>query len=157
MKATARTLRITPKKLNLIADLVRNKDAVEALQILKFAPKKGAKLLNKVLSSAVANATNNFKQDEKSLYIKEILVGKAPSYKRWLPVSRGRVHPIIKRNAHITITIGVKEGASEKTAPQKTAKSKPAAKKTAAPKPAAKAPKAAKAQPKKKTSEPDKA
>ena len=63
MKAKAKLLRITPKKLNLIAELVRNKSANEAIEILEFAPKKGAKLLNKVIASAVANAKNNFNEN----------------------------------------------------------------------------------------------
>lgn len=143
MKASARTLRITPKKLNLIADLVRNKDALEAMEILQFAPKKGAKLLNKVVASAVANATNNFKQDEKSLYIKEIVVSKAPVYKRWLPASRGRVQPILKRNAHVTVTVAVKETTApkpkKKAATKKASTTKAAPAKKSTPKPAAQA------------------
>ncbi|MEZ4087252.1 MAG: uL22 family ribosomal protein [Candidatus Gracilibacteria bacterium] len=84
MKATAKSLRITPKKLNLIADLIRNKDAVEAMEILDFLPKKGAKVLNKVVTSAVANAKTNFKQDESSLYIKRSCCIKGTSFKRWI-------------------------------------------------------------------------
>lgn len=128
MKATSRTLRITPKKINLIAELIRNKDAVQALEILTLAPKKGAKILHKIVASAVANAKNNFKQDENSLYIKEIVVNKAPTMKRWIPASRGRVHPILKRNAKVTVTIGVKETtkeeATKKTTTRKTATKK---------------------------------
>lgn len=134
MKATAKTLRITPKKLNLIAELVRNKSAVEAMEILNFVPKKGAKILNKVVASAVANAKNNFKQDENSLYIKEIVVSKAPTYKRWLPASRGRTSPILKRNAHVSITIAVREDAPKKTTAKKATAKKAAAPKKAEPK-----------------------
>ncbi len=109
MKAKAKSLRITPKKLNLIADLIRNKDAVEAIKILTIAPKKGAKILHKVVVSAVANAKNNFKQNEDNLYIKDISISKAATFKRWLPASRGRMQPILKKNAHATITLGVRE------------------------------------------------
>lgn len=126
MKASGRTIRITPKKLNLIADLARNKDAVAALEILDFAPKKGAKLLHQVVKSAVANAENNFKQDAKNLFIQEIVVTKASSYKRWLPASRGRSQPIVKRNAHVTVTIGVKEVKEE--TPKESVKKAPAKK-----------------------------
>ncbi|MBU0667576.1 50S ribosomal protein L22 [Patescibacteria group bacterium] len=132
MKAKAQSLRITPKKLNLIADLIRNKDAMEAMKILNIAPKKGANILHKVVGSAIANAKNNFKQDENSLYIKEILVGKAATFKRWLPASRGRMQPILKRNAHVTITLGVKEKAVKAT-PVKEEKPKKVTKKTTAP------------------------
>lgn len=149
MKAVAKTLRITPKKLNLIAELVRDKNAVEAMDMLQFLPKKGAKMLNKVVSSAVANAKNNFKQDEKSLYIKEIVVSKAPTYKRWLPASRGRTQPILKRNSHVSVTIAVREETPKKKttkkAPGAPKGSSPATKKAAPKKTEAKAaPKAAK-------------
>ncbi len=116
MKAIARALRITPKKLNLIALMVRNKDAKDALEILKYTPKKSAKILLKVLKSAISNAENNFKQDIDSLYVKEVVVGKATTFKRWLPASRGRAQPILKRNAHVTVTIGVREMAEPKAA-----------------------------------------
>jgi|WetSurMetagenome_2_1015567.scaffolds.fasta_scaffold22165_3 large subunit ribosomal protein L22 len=121
MKATASQLRITPRKINLIADLVRNKDVNDALVILHFTPKKGARLLYKIIKSAVANAENNFKQDKDTLYVKEIVVGKAMTLKRSVPISRGRVHPILKRSAHVHVTIGVREGA-EKNSTKATAK-----------------------------------
>lgn len=109
MKAIARSVRITPKKLNLIADVVRNRKANEALTVLKFMPKKGARLLAKVIRSAVANAENNFKQASDSLFIKEIVVTKAPTMKRSVPISRGRVYPILKRSAHVMVMVGVME------------------------------------------------
>lgn len=133
MKAAARTLRITPKKLNLIAELVREKGAEEAVQKLNYAPKKGAKLLSKVIKSAIANAKTNFKQDPKNLVIKEVLVSKAATYKRWVPASRGRMHPIQKRNSHLSVTLGVKEDAVVATTEQSTAKSKSKAVKSPAP------------------------
>lgn len=109
MKAVVKTIRISPKKLNLVASLVRNKDVQEAMDILKFTPKKGALPLSKAIKSAAANAENNFKQKKETLFIKEIVVNKGPTYKRSVPISRGRVHPILKRNSHLTVTIGVKE------------------------------------------------
>jgi large subunit ribosomal protein L22 len=127
MKATSRSLRIAPKKLNLIAELVRNKKTSDAMNILSFTPKKGAKLLYKVIHSAVANAENNFKQDPQSLYIKEIVVTKAATIKRSVPISRGRVNPILKRNTHVTVTIGVEADAK----PSKSGKKAEAAVKAA--------------------------
>lgn len=109
MKAICRAIRITPKKLNLAAGLVRKKDATEALAILKFTPKKSAHILYKIIKSAIANAENNYKQEVKSLFIKEIIVNAGATIKRSLPVSRGRSHPILKRTAHATIMLGVKE------------------------------------------------
>lgn len=108
MQAKARSIRITPKKLNLVAEMVRRRDAREALEILSFTPKKAAKILYKALKSAVANAENNFKQDSGNLYVQEVIVGKAPTMKRWIPASRGRMQPRLKRNAHLHIIIGVK-------------------------------------------------
>jgi large subunit ribosomal protein L22 len=118
MKAILRSIRITPQKANLVAGMVRRKTAQESLDILKFTPKKAAKILHKLLNSAIANAVNNFKQDEKSLVIKEIVVTKGPTFKRGVPVSRGRVYPILKRTSNITITLEV----SEEPTPNKEAK-----------------------------------
>ncbi len=122
MKAVVKTIRISPKKLNLIAELVRDKEAVKAMEILAYTPKKGAKILHKALKSAMANATNNFKQEKENLVIQEVLVSKAGTYKRWMPASRGRVNPILKRNSHLTIKIGIKDAEEKK--PVKKAQSK---------------------------------
>ncbi len=115
MKAIARSLRITPKKLNLMAAMVRNKRATEALDILRFTPKKSAKILYKVVKSAIANAENNFKQDKEKLFINEAVVSKAATLKRSVPISRGRMHPILKRCSHLTLTIGVLDESQQKT------------------------------------------
>jgi large subunit ribosomal protein L22 len=109
MKAILRKARISPKKANLVAGMVRRKSVTDALDILSFTPKKGAKILFKVLTSAVANAENNFAQDKKKLLVKHIIVNEAATFKRWLPVSRGRSHPLLKRNSHITVEVGVDE------------------------------------------------
>lgn len=133
MKAIAKHVRISPKKANLVAGLVRRKNAVEALDILKFTPKKAAKILYKVLHSAIANAENNFKQKKDALIIKEIVVNEGRTLKRSVPISRGRVHPILKRTTHITVTVGLLEGQSEVEAEVKAAKpkaEKPATKST---------------------------
>ncbi len=138
MKAIGRQLRITSKKINLIADLVRNKNGQEALDILKFTPKKGARILRKIVHSAISNAENNFKQEKVSLYIKEIIVTEGSTLKRSVPISRGRMHPILKRMAHVTVLLGVREDAhaetakkgavmpADETAPKKTATKKAA-------------------------------
>ncbi|MBN2095801.1 50S ribosomal protein L22 [Candidatus Peregrinibacteria bacterium] len=114
MKAVLRRIRISPKKANLVAGLVRGKTVKEALAILKFTPKKGAKILYKVLHSAASNAKNNFKQSMDDLVVSKILVTKGPTYKRSVPISRGRVHPIRKRTCHITVEVGLPEGARVK-------------------------------------------
>lgn len=105
MKSILRQVRISPKKSNLIAALVRNKKAVDALDILKFTPKKAAPIIKKAIESAIANAENNFKQKRENLYIKEIIVNEGTTYKRRMPVSRGRAHPILKRTSHITVKL----------------------------------------------------
>lgn len=125
MKAILRSVRITPQKANLIAGMVRKRPVQESLKILKFTPKKAAQILHKLLNSAIANAVNNFKQDEKSLAIKEIVVTKGPTFKRGVPVSRGRVYPVLKRTSNITITLEVME--EEK--PEKKTTTKKAVKK----------------------------
>ena len=109
MKAVLRRVNISPKKANLVAGMVRGKNVKEALDILKFTPKKGARILYKVIHSAASNAKNNFKQPFNDLVITRILVTKGPTYKRSLPVSRGRSHPILKRTAHITVEVNVPE------------------------------------------------
>lgn len=117
MKAILRLARISPKKANLVAGMVRGKKVKDALEILEYTPKKAAKLLYKVVRSAAANATNNFKQNLDELVITRILVTKGPTLKRSIPVSRGRSHPILKRCAHITVDVGVPGGVSS---PEKT-------------------------------------
>jgi large subunit ribosomal protein L22 len=133
MKAIGRSLRITSKKINLIAGLIRGKDAQEALDILKFTPKKGARILRKIVHSAVSNAENNFKQEKGSLFIKEIIVTEGSTLKRSVPISRGRMHPILKRMAHATVILGVREE-GEKAKKGKSAELAPLAKEEPAPK-----------------------
>ncbi|MFA5829263.1 MAG: 50S ribosomal protein L22 [Candidatus Gracilibacteria bacterium] len=130
MKSIARSLRITSKKINLVAGLVRRKDVTEAMNILKFTPKKGAKILSKIIQSAIANAENNFKQEKPSLYIQEIVVTEAPTMKRSIPVSRGRSNPILKRNSHVSVFLGVKGEEAETSTKGAKAKTTEEPKKT---------------------------
>ncbi len=105
MKAILRQVRITPKKAALIALLVKGMSVKDATDTLKFTRKKAADIIKKVIESAAANAENNFKQDKESLFIHEIIVTEGPTYKRGIPVSRGRMHPILKRTSHITVSL----------------------------------------------------
>jgi len=114
MKAILRQTRISPKKANLVAGTVRGKSVNEALILLKFMPKKAANLLYKTIHSAASNAVNNFEQSMDDLYITTILVTKGPTYKRSLPISRGRTHPIRKRTCHITVEVGALEVKAKK-------------------------------------------
>ena len=118
MKAILRRTRISPKKANLVAALVRRKKALEAVDILKFTPKKAALILKKLIESAIANAENNMNQDKDSLNIKEIIVTEGPTYKRSIPISRGRTHPLLKRTSHITVKLEAEESKKPKETPK---------------------------------------
>lgn len=107
MKAIKRNLRISPKKVNLVASLVRGKPVETAINFLRFTPKKSAKPLMQTIKSAVANAEQNFKQNKKDLFISKIIVNEGSTLKRSRPVSRGRSHPILKRTSHITVELAV--------------------------------------------------
>jgi large subunit ribosomal protein L22 len=140
MKAVLRTIRISPKKANLVAGTVRGKKVNEALAILKFMPKKGADIIYKVVLSAASNAKNNFKQNIDDLVITRLLVTKGPTYKRSLPISRGRAHPIRKRTSHITVEVGLPEGAAPAPVKKEEAKKAEAPKKEEVKKTVKKAP-----------------
>jgi len=104
--AILKNARISPQKCRLIADMVRGKPVGAALSTLKFTPKKGADLLYKVLSSAVANAENNLSADIDELKVETVMVDIAPVLKRFHARAKGRGNRIIKRNSHITVTVG---------------------------------------------------
>ena len=109
MKAHLRQYRVSPKKANVVAGLIRNKSAVEALQILKFTSNKSSEVFYKVLHSAVANAENNDSQKREDLMIKSVIVNKGPVWKRHLPSTRGRALPIQKPTSHISIELEIKK------------------------------------------------
>ena|SRR5687767_5461215 len=108
-RAVSRHLRISAQKLRLIADLVRGKAVDEALGMLEFTPKKGAKIVAKTLRSVVANAENNQSLDVDSLYVKRIEVGAATTWKRFMPRAHGRATPVRKRTSHLTIVLDERE------------------------------------------------
>lgn len=130
MKSYLKNARISPKKLNLVAGMVRGEKAKAALDQLKFTPKKGAKILHKLITSAVANATNNFEQTEDNLFVKNILVTKGVTYKRGLPVSRGRYHPVLKRNTNIMVEVGLLDPTLAKSTKKPAAKTEKTAAET---------------------------
>ena len=109
MKAILRKIRISPAKANLVAGIVRGKKVKRHWPLLKFMPKKAAKILYKVVNSAAYNAKNNFKQNIDDLYITIHTRHKGPTFKRSIPTARGRSLPIRKRTCHITVEVGVKE------------------------------------------------
>lgn len=103
--AEAKNLRISTRKARLVAKSLSGKNATSSLEILKFEPKKGGLLIAKVLKSAIANATNNLKLDDKKLVIKEVVVNEGQDLKRYRPRSRGMAHPIIKKSSHIKVIL----------------------------------------------------
>lgn len=107
-KAVARFVRVTPRKAGQIADLIRGKDVEEAQTILRFSPKASAKIIKKVLDSAVANAQHNLKL-RGGLYVSKALVDQGPSLKRIRPRAMGRAYRVLKRTSHITVAVGVRE------------------------------------------------
>ena len=104
-KAIAKGVRIAPRKCRLVIDLIRGKSVVEADKILKNINKEAARLIRKVLTSAVANAENNNGLDKTKLYVKEAYVNEGQTLKRMKFGSRGHVDPIKKRTSHITVVV----------------------------------------------------
>ena len=97
--------RVSPKKARQVAKELRGKPANEALELLKFIPRKSARLLRKTLHSAVANAENNHNLNSDDLIIKEAIVEEGPAFKRFKPAARGSAKPIRKRTSHLRITL----------------------------------------------------
>jgi len=98
-------LRIAPRKVRLVANLIRKKKVEQAQIILNFANKKSAPALLKLLNSAVADAKNNFRLDPKNLYISKITVNEGPKHKRWRARARGSTFQIQKKTSHIKIVL----------------------------------------------------
>lgn len=103
--AKLRHQRLSPQKARLVADIVRGKNALEALTILRFTNKKAAPLIEKTLRSAIANAEHNFGMNVDKLYISKILIDKGPVLKRMNPRAMGRADIIRKPLAHITVEV----------------------------------------------------
>ena len=106
-------LRISPRKLNLVAQSIKGLKATYALEVLKNLNKKAADLLILTLKQGIGNAVNNFNLDKESLVIKKIEVGKGPILKRGQPVARGQWHEILKRTSNLKIFLEGKEKAKE--------------------------------------------
>ena len=109
-RAHARYMRIAPRKVRVVLDLIRGKHVNEAMKILRFAPKAASKPLEKLLLSAAANAENNFEMDRDSLYVSECYADQGPIMKRYRPRAMGRAGSIHKKTSHITIILKEKEG-----------------------------------------------
>ena len=106
--ATAKYIRIAPRKVRIVMNLVRGKSVADALAIMKFTPKVGADAVEKVLRSAIANAENNFDMDVDRLFISSAFVDQGPTLKRIHPSSRGQAFKILKHTSHITVAVNEK-------------------------------------------------
>jgi large subunit ribosomal protein L22 len=100
-------LRISPRKVRLIADLIRGKSADDAQSILRFAIKKAVDPLSKLLNSAIASARNNLKLEPENLYISKITIDEGPKMKRFMPRARGQAAEIQKKTSHITLVLDI--------------------------------------------------
>jgi large subunit ribosomal protein L22 len=149
-RCVARYIRISPRKMRLVADVVRGKTVNEAIALLKFMPRRGARPTLKAIQSAAANIVNRDDAREvnpDALVVKMIFVDEGPTYKRFLPRAMGRATPLLKRSSHLTVDVAVpvvkgavaaepveekkekKKLFARKTAPAKTAGAKRTAKK----------------------------
>lgn len=104
-KAIARHIRIAPRKIRIVVDLIRGKNVGEAFAILKYTPKVGAEVVEKVLKSAVANAEHNCDLNTDALYVSQVFVDQGPTLKRIHPRSRGQAFKILKRTSHVTLVV----------------------------------------------------
>lgn len=109
VKATAKTLRIPPRKARLVLDLIRGKDIEEAAAILKFTPNVAAESILKVLKSAIANAVNNEELTEEKLYVKACYANEGITLKRFMPRAKGSASAIHKRTSHITVVVAERD------------------------------------------------
>lgn len=106
--ATYRFARISPRKVKLLTDLIRGRRCNEAMDQLRFNSKRGARMVQRVLKSAMVNADEQ-EADMRSLYVRDARVDGGPTYERWQPKDRGRAHPIIKRTSHIVVAVAEKK------------------------------------------------
>ena len=108
-RAYLRNARISPRKVQIVLDLIRGKDYEVAMAIVKNTPKAASEYLEKLLKSAAHNAENNHNMDKNNLYVSECYVCPGPVMKRVMPRSHGRAYRILKRTSHVTVVLKEKE------------------------------------------------
>ena len=108
-QAHAKYVRISPRKVKIVIDLIRGKDVEDAQAILQFTPKAASPLVLKVLNSAIANAENNLEMNRKDLYVAEVYANPGPTLKRYIARSRGSASPMLKRTSHISVVLDQKQ------------------------------------------------
>jgi large subunit ribosomal protein L22 len=109
VRAFARGIFISPQKLGLVCDKVRGMQAEQALVVLEFMPQKGAKFVHKLVTSALANAENNYDLDRDDMFIATIFAGDGPAMKRFKAGARGRYKPRKRRSSHLTVILSQRE------------------------------------------------
>jgi large subunit ribosomal protein L22 len=124
--AQATNIRTSPRKLRLVADMIRPLSPERAILVLKQTNKRAGAVLAKVIKQALANASNNFKLNKSDLEFKSVEVNGGPTYKRWMAASKGRGHSIMKRTSHIKIVLENKEVKKESKKAESIKKEKPA-------------------------------
>ena len=107
-KAHIKLQRVSVRKANLVAALIRNKDIASAIAILKNTPKKTAPILLKLLNSAIANAVNNHGMNADKLFVSKVIINEGPTLKRFQPRSQGRAYSILKRTSNMSIEVSEK-------------------------------------------------
>ncbi len=105
VRASARYVRIAPRKVRVVADQIRGKEVEEALALLRFSPRGAAERVRKLVESAAANAENNFDLDPEEMTISQISVDEGPTMRRYRPRARGRATRIDKRTCHINVAL----------------------------------------------------
>ena len=108
-RASLSNVRISPRKVQIVLDLIRNQSTEKALATLRLTPKAASPILEKLLKSAIANADNNHSMNRNNLYVSECYVTPGPIMKRIMPRAQGRAYRILKRTSHITIVVAEKE------------------------------------------------
>ena len=107
-RAVAKYVRVSPRKVQIVIDLIRGKQVDDALAILMYTPKSAAPVVEKLLASAIANAENNLEMSRDSLYVAEVYANQGPTLKRYWARSHGRADLIKKHTSHITIVLDQK-------------------------------------------------
>jgi large subunit ribosomal protein L22 len=105
VKAVEKFIRMSPRKVRFVADMVRGKGVDEAMALLELTPRVAAKEVRKAINSAASNATQNFGLERGDLFISSIMADEGPTLKRFKAGARGRYKPILKRSAHITVGV----------------------------------------------------
>jgi large subunit ribosomal protein L22 len=108
-RAILRRFRESPRKVRMVADMIRGRSVDDAMSILRLQQRKAAKMLSKVLGSAIANAAENEKADVEKLVVSKVLIDGGPIVKKWMPRSMGRANRIQSRTSHVTVEVDIAE------------------------------------------------